>query len=128
MPFKDAADWGLLWARDTESYFNPKITKVDVTIKGVPNQIYSQGVRSYHVWKEAKKIIRYIPSNKRNPKTAVAEKELSAARKRMAYRELCWRMTIQIGKTAEAAGTLNIYLIMDAQMNIENGKLVNVLY
>ena len=39
-------------------------------------------------------------------------------------------MTIPIGKTAEAAGTLNIclYVILDTQMNIENGKLVDVLY
>jgi len=25
---------------DTKSYYNPKITKVEVTIEGVPNQIY----------------------------------------------------------------------------------------
>ena len=39
-------------------------------------------------------------------------------------------ITIQIAKNAEATGALNIYLhvLMDAQMNIENGKLVDVLY
>ena len=38
-------------------------------------------------------------------------------------------MTIQIAKTAGAAGTLNIYMyvIMDTQNNIENGKRVDVL-
>ena len=36
-------------------------------------------------------------------------------------------VTIQITKQAEAAGALNIYLyvIMDAQVNIENGKFVS---
>ena len=39
-------------------------------------------------------------------------------------------ITIQIANTAKAAGALNIclYVIMDAQLNIENGKLVNVIY
>ena len=39
--------------RDTENYYNPKITKV---VEGVPNQIYSQGLRSYHTWEEARKL------------------------------------------------------------------------
>ena len=39
-------------------------------------------------------------------------------------------ITIQITKTAETAGTLNIYLyvIMDAQLNIEDGRFVSALY
>ena len=39
-------------------------------------------------------------------------------------------VTIQITKKAETAGTLNMYLyvVMDAQMNIENGRFVNALY
>ena len=68
---------GLPWAHDTESYYKPKITKADVTFEGVPNQIYSQGLHSYHVWEEAKKLFATSPSNKHNPETAAAEKELS---------------------------------------------------
>ena len=39
-------------------------------------------------------------------------------------------VTIQITKTAEAAGVLNIYLyvLMDAQLNIEDGRFVSALY
>ena len=39
-------------------------------------------------------------------------------------------VTIQIAKTAETAGTLNMYLyvVMDAQLNIENGRFINALY
>ena len=39
-------------------------------------------------------------------------------------------VAIQISKKAEAAGALNIYLyvIMDAQLNIENGRFVSALY
>lgn len=39
-------------------------------------------------------------------------------------------VTIQIAKTAETAGVLNIYLyvVMDAQLNIEDGRFVSALY
>ena len=39
-------------------------------------------------------------------------------------------ITLQIEKKAEMAGALNayIYLIMDAQLNIQNGAYVSALY
>ena len=39
-------------------------------------------------------------------------------------------VTIRITKTVEAAGSLNMYLyvIMDAQLNIENGRFISALY
>ena len=39
-------------------------------------------------------------------------------------------ISIQINKKVEARGKLNIYvyIIMDAQLNIENGRFVNTLY
>ena len=40
------------------------------------------------------------------------------------------RITIQIKKEAETAGALNayIYLIMDAQLNIQNGTYISTVY
>ena len=39
-------------------------------------------------------------------------------------------VTIQLTKTAEAVGALNIYLyiIMDAQLNLEDGRFVSAVY
>ena len=34
--------------RDTEEFFNPKITKVEVTVKGVPNELYAQNMEYRH--------------------------------------------------------------------------------
>ena len=31
--------------RDSESYFNPDITNVDVTINGIPNRVYNNGIK-----------------------------------------------------------------------------------
>ena len=39
-------------------------------------------------------------------------------------------ITIQITKKAESAGALNIYLyvVIDAKLNLEDGRIVSVLY
>ena len=39
-------------------------------------------------------------------------------------------VVIAINKTSEAAGALNLYifLIMDAQLNIQDGRLADILY
>ena len=39
-------------ARDTEHYFNPDITKVKVTIDGVPNRVYNEGLSGSDMWQE----------------------------------------------------------------------------
>ena len=34
--------------RDTEEFFNPRITKVEVTVEGVPNELYAQNMEYRH--------------------------------------------------------------------------------
>ena len=41
------------YVRDMSKYYNPKIQKVSVTIEGKPNQLYSQGMRSFGQYDEA---------------------------------------------------------------------------
>ena len=41
---EDATSGGVSYARDTEQYYNPKITKIDMIVEGSPNQIYTQGL------------------------------------------------------------------------------------
>ena len=41
----------------TEQYYNPKIEKVEMIIEGMPNQLYSQGMRAYQQWDE---IVKYF--------------------------------------------------------------------
>ena len=143
------------FARNTESFYNPKITKVEVTIEGIPNQLFSQGMRAYQMWDEARKL--FAPGGKRHPEVAVVAKYLGLANvslgkfltsKFALYLDLRttdddWLhgsgrrienaiegVTIQLTKTAEAAGALNIYLyiIMDAQLNLEDSRFVSAVY
>ena len=39
-------------ARDSESYFNADITKVKVTVNGVPNRVYNEGISGSDMWNE----------------------------------------------------------------------------
>ena len=41
--------------RDTEEFFNPKITKVEVTVEGVPNELYTQNMEYRHQYDEIMK-------------------------------------------------------------------------
>ena len=38
--------------RETEEFFNPKITKVKVTVEGVPNELYAQNMEYRHQYDE----------------------------------------------------------------------------
>ena len=136
------------FARNTEAFNNPKITKVEVTIEGIPNQLYSQGIRAYQMLDEAKKY--FAPGSKRHSKVGTAAKDLDLADvilgEFLTSKYSLWLdlrtsdvdrlhgsgrrienasegITIHITKKAEVAGALNIYIfvVMDAQLNIEDG-------
>ena len=145
------------FARNTEAFYNPQVTKVEVTIEGNPNQLYSQGMRANQMWDEAKKYFAASPGSKRHPDVGTVAKDLALAdvnlgefltSKYSLWLDLRTRdddslrgsgrrienaskgITIQITKKAEATGALNIYLfvVMDAQLNIEDGRFVSAAY
>ena len=51
----------------TEDFVNPNITKVEMTIEGVPNKLYSQGMRQYQQWDEINKY--FALTSKRDKET-----------------------------------------------------------
>ena len=40
------------FSRDTEEFFNPKITKVEVTVEELPNELYAQNMECRHWYNE----------------------------------------------------------------------------
>ena len=38
--------------QDTEDFLNPKVTKVEVTVEGVPNELYAQNMEYRHQYDE----------------------------------------------------------------------------
>ena len=43
------------FTQDKSKFYNPKVEKVTITIEGKPNQLHSQGMRSFEQYDEARK-------------------------------------------------------------------------
>ena len=143
------------YTRDTRKFYNPKIQKVSVIVEGKPNQLYAQGMRSFEQYDE---ICKYFAEGKQRDNDAneiqkhlqlydlslgeylankyalwpdfrmIDENELHRTGRRI--ENASEGITLQIGKKAESAGAVSayIYLIMDAQLNIQNGAYVSAVY
>ena len=140
---------------NTEDFYNPKITKVEMTIEGVPNQLYSQGMKAYQQWDEINKF--FALTSKRDKETDKFAKDLNFSdttlEKYLTKRFALWLdlrttddnslhgsgrrienasegITIQITKEAGADASINVYLfvIQDAQINFEDGRFKEVNY
>ena len=151
--FVDPADGGTADSRDTEKFYNPKITNVMITLDGNPNQLFASGMRPHQQFGEIKKI---FADGKHRTNTHVA-KELELADIELedyatTKYALCLDMRttdddslhgsgrkiegasqsiqIQIEKKAETAGNLDAYAyyIHDAQLNFERSRLVSTIY
>ena len=136
-------------------FYNPKIQKVSVIVEGKPNQLYAEGMRSFEQYDE---ICKYFVEGKQRDNDAneiqkhlqlydlslgeylvnkyalwldfrmIDENELHGTGRRI--ENASEGITLQIEKKEESAGALNayIYLIMDAQLNIQNGAYVSAVY
>ena len=130
---------------------NPKIQKVFVIVEGKPNQLYAQGMRSFEQYDEICKCF----AERKNPNEiqkhlqlnnvsvgeyltdkyalwfnfrTIDENELHRMGRRI--ENASESITLQIEKKAESPEALNayIYLIIDAQLNIQSGTYVSAIY
>ena len=124
-------------------------------MEGKPNQLYAQGMRPFEQYD---KICKYFTEGKQRDNDAneiqkhlqlydlslgeylvnryalwldfrtTDENELHRTGRRI--ENASEGITLQIERKAESAGALNayIYLIMDAQLNIQNGAYVSAVY
>ena len=140
------------YTRDTSKFYNLKIQKVSVIVEGKPNQQYAQGMKSFEQHDE---ICKYFAERKQRDNDAnEIQKHLQlydlSLGEYLVNKYALWLdsrtidenetgrhienasegITLQIEKKEESAGALNayIYLIMDAQLNIQNGTYVSVVY
>ena len=141
--------------RDTSKFYNPKIQKFSVIVEGKPNQLYVQGMRWFEQYDE---ICKYFAEGKqKDNNTNEVQKHLQlhdlSVGEYLTDKYALWLdfimtdkntlhgtgrsientsegITLQIEKNAESAGNPNayIYLIMDAQLNIQNGAFVSTIY
>ena len=132
-------------ARDSENYFNPDITKVKVTVNGVPNRVYNEGISGKDMWNE---LTRYFnPSPKSGRPNMTLTKYLTANKfglwidlRSMADTTMHGNgqrlvntqngVQLEIERTASGSGITNCYIftVSDSQMNIMGQQLESVQY
>ena len=138
------------FVRDTSKFYNPKIKRVTVTVEGKPNQLYSQGMRSFEQYDEARKyfaegrLANEVQAQLQVHDVSVGEYLVNKYALWLDFRTIdenklhgtvrqigntSGGINIQVEENAESPGVLKayIYLIMDAQLNIQNGAYVSAV-
>ena len=139
--------------RNTEEFFNSKITKVEVTVEGVPNELYAQNMEYRHQYGE---IVKHFAEGRLKEAGAI-QKDLQLHNVIIASyytdKYALWLdfrtiddnrlhgsgrrlentsegIRLQITKEAGSAGKLSCYLhiFQDAQINISDAQFLNVVY
>ena len=141
------------FARDTEEFYNPKITKVEVTVEGVPNELYAQNMEYRHQYDE---IVKHFAEGRLKEAGAI-QKDLQLHNVNIASyytdKYALWLdfrtiddnslhgsgrrlentsegIRLQITKMAQLNGKLScyLYIFQDAQINISDAQFLNVVY
>ena len=141
------------FARDTEELYNHKITKVEVTMEGVPNELYAQDMEYRHQYDEIIKhfseghlkgagwvqkdlqlhninIVSYYTDKYALwlDFRTIDDNALHGSGRRL--ENTSEGIRLQITKKAESAGKLScyLYIFQDAQINISDSQFLNVVY
>ena len=141
------------FSRDTEEFFSPKITKVEVTVEGVPNELYAQNMEYRHQYdetvkhfaegllKEAGAIQKDIQLHNVNMASyytnkyvlwldfrTINDNRLHGSGRRL--ENTSEGIRIQITKESGSAGKLScyLYIFQDAQINISDAQFLNIVY
>ena len=131
--------------RDSEFYFNPDITKVKVTVNGVPNRVYNEGISGSDMWKELTRhfnpspksgrpnmtLAKYLTDNKFGlwiDLRSMADTTMHGNGQRLVNTQD--GVQLEIERTASGSGTTNCYIftVSDSQMNIMGQQLESVQY
>ena len=139
--------------RDTEEFYNPKITKVEVTVEGVPNELYAQNMEYRHQYDE---IVKHFAEGRLKEAGAI-QKDLQLHNVNIASyytnKYALWLdfrtiddnrlhgsgrhlentsegIRLQITKESGSAGKLScyLYIFQDAQINISDAQFLIVAY
>ena len=132
-------------ARDSEKFFNPDITKVMVSINGVPNKVNSQGLEPRDQWEE---VLRHfgaisggITDNMDATKFYTGDKfglfidlrsmkdgKMHGSGLRLVNTKD--GVQLEIERKGSGSGTVkcHIFILVDAQFNILNNELESAMY
>ena len=131
-------------ARDSENYFNPDITRMQVMVNGVPSRIYNEGISGADMWNELTRyfethtrgwpnmnLTKYLTGNKFGlwiDLRSMADTTLHGNGQRPTPREHAGRRATRDRTNSLRIGNTNchIFTISDSQMNIMGRQLESV--
>ena len=141
------------FSHDTDKFFNPKITKIEVTVEGVPDELYAQNMEYRHQYDE---IVNHFAEGQLKEAGAIQkDPQLHNINIALYYTDkyALWLdfqtiddnrlhgsgqalqntlegICLQIMKKAGDAGKLSacLYIFQDAQINISDTQFLNVVY
>ena len=141
------------FTRDTEEFFNPKTTKVEVTMEGVPSELYAQDMEYRHQYDE---IVKHFAEGRLKEAGAIQmdlqlhnnniasyysdeyalwldfrtidDNRLHGSGRRL--ENTSEGIHLQITKEAGASAKLScyLYIFQDAQINISDAQFLNGVY
>ena len=124
--------------RDSEHYLNPDITKVSVTVSGIPNRVYNEGITGIDMWREPKRggspnmnITKYLTGNKFGlfiDLRSMADTTLHGNGQRLVNTQDGIQLTLERNTTGSGTVKCHIFSISDSQMNIMNKQLQSVQF
>ena len=130
--------------RDTEHYFNPDITKVKVTVDGVPSRVYNDGISGSDMWQEITRhfkpstngrpnmtLAKYLTNNKFGlwiDLRSMADTTMHGSGQRLVNTQN--GVHLAIDRTASGSGVTYCYIftVSDSQMNIMSQQLESVQF
>ena len=141
------------FTRNTEEFFNPKITKVEVTKEGVPNELYAQNMEYRHQYdeivkhfaegwlKEAGAIQKDLQLHKVDIASYYTDKyalwldfrtiddnRLHGSGRRLENTSEGIRLQITKESGSVAKLSCYVYIFQDAQINISDALFLNIVY
>jgi len=133
---------------DSENFINPQIESVEITIEGVPNKVYSQGYAPRHLWKEAR---RYFGQTAADHDIYINELDFHRDKFCLFVDARSFQSVDHHGQGLKIENTkdgvqlqikkkdthvddvdkniyAHIYVLSDAMITIEGGKLKNIMF
>ena len=129
---------------DTEHYFNPNITKVKVTVNGVPNRVYNEGLNGSDMWQELTRhfkpstngrpnmtLAKYLTGNKFGlwiDLRSMADTTMHGNGQRMINTQDGVQLEIDLNASGSNNTNCHIFTVSDAQMSIMDQQLESIQY
>ena len=131
--------------RDSENYLNPDITKVKVTVNGVPNRVYNEGISGTDMWREISRFLKPKPNSGRPNMDltkyltgskfglfidlrSMADTTLHGNGQRLVNTQDGVQLEIEQNASGSGQTNCHMFTISDSQMNITDRQLESVQY